>query len=298
MKVLVLGGGGMLGHKVFQVLQPRFETYATFRTEHGLWEQLPFYSKADTTLGGVDVTVRDKVAEALRRTRPDAVINCVGIVKQRREAEDPIASISVNALFPHELAALCLEVGSRLIHISTDCVFSGRKGRYREEDLADPDDLYGRTKLLGEVMGPGCLTLRTSLIGRDFLGSLGLLEWFFSRRGTSVKGYRNAIFSGFTTQSFAGILVRILERYVGLEGLYHVASEPIDKYNLLRRIRDAMDLDVEIQPAEQPRNDRSLDGSKFVAATKFPIPSWEAMIAELAKDDTPYDDWRRHHGIA
>jgi dTDP-4-dehydrorhamnose reductase len=208
-------------------------------------------------------------------------VNAVGIVKQRIEAQDPVASIETNALFPHRLARLCTTTRARLVHFSTDCVFSGRVGRYRETDSPDPEDLYGRTKLLGEV-GPPHLTLRSSLIGLEAGGRQGLVEWFLASRG-SVQGYRRAIFSGLTTLEMSRLVARLLDRHAGLEGLWHVASEPIDKYTLLGRLARALDRrDVTIEPVDEPICDRSLCGDAFAETTGYRAPSWDAMLAELA----------------
>ena len=168
------------------------------------------------------------------QARPDAVVNCVGIIKQLKEASDPVLTITLNSLLPHRLAALCAEHGARLVHMSTDCVFSGRKGAaYTEDDLPDPEDLYGRSKLLGEVDRPGCLTIRTSIFGRDFLKQDALLEWFLSNRGGRVRGYRNAVYSGFPTQVLARIIGDLLADQPALDGLVQIASAPITKYALL-----------------------------------------------------------------
>ena len=185
MKVLVVGGAGMLGHKAFQILRNRFDTYATFREAGAVWETHPVFAEADTDhlLGGIEADRLESVAKVLERVRPDVVINGIGIIEQRDEARAAIPSIRINALFPHELADLCAAVGARLIYISTDCVFSGNRGTYTEEDIPDPVDLYGRTKLLGELNRPGCLTLRTSIIGWELRGHLGLLEWFAEDQG-------------------------------------------------------------------------------------------------------------------
>ena len=213
--------------------------------------------------------------------RPEAVVNAVGIIKQRRDADEAILSIEVNALLPHRLALLCRRAGARLIQLSTDCVFSGERGRYREDDLSDARDLYGLSKRLGEVTGPGCLTLRTSIIGPELSRKTGLLEWFLAQRGT-VNGYTRAIFSGFTTLEMARILERLLESPPALEGLYHVASRPISKFDLLVAIRDALGLKTGIAPYSDFRCDRSLDGSRFAAASGYVAPTWPQMAAELA----------------
>lgn len=295
MNILILGGEGMMGHKAFQVLSPRFETHATFLEERGLWRTFPMYADGARTHGGVNALEFETVEEIVRRIKPACVINCIGIIKQLEEAHDPILSISLNALFPHRLARLCASTGSRMIHLSTDCVFSGKKGSYTEEDFSDADDLYGRTKYLGEVAGPGCLTIRTSIFGRDFLKRSALLEWFLSNRGGKARGYKNSIYTGFPTQVMARIMGDVIERHADLSGVYQVASAPISKLELLVKIRDAMRLDVEITPWEDPPCDRSLRADRFVAATGYRIPEWDAMVRELADDSTPYDEWRKRH---
>ena len=300
MKVLILGGEGMLGHKVYQVLSQRFDTYATFRNAQGLWTRYPMYANAPQShcFGGVDVMGFDSVIQVVGQVKPDVVINCIGIVKQVEEANDPIISLQLNSLFPHRLAGLCAATGARMFHMSTDCVFSGRKGQYTEDDIPDPEDLYGRTKLLGEVNRAGCLTIRTSIFGRDFLKPSALLEWFLSNRGGRVKGYKHAVYTGFPTQALARIMGDIMVAHPRLSGLYQIASQPISKYELLVRIRDAMKLDIEVEPYDDPPCDRSLSASRFVAATGYRIPGWDEMIAELAADPTPYDDWRQRYATA
>ncbi len=299
MKVLILGGEGMLGHKVFQILSPRFDTCVTFQQAGGAWTRYPVYKEVEPKrlLAGVNALNFETVIRAFAGARPEVVINCIGIIKQLKEAKDPVVSIQLNALFPHRLADLCAATGTRLFHMSTDCVFSGKKGNYTEADIPDPDDLYGRTKLLGEVDRPGCLTLRTSIFGRDFVKDNALLEWFLSQRGKTIKGYTRAIYTGFPTQILARIMGDLIEHYPDLEGLYQVASAPISKYELLVKIRDAMSLPVEIEPEENFFCDRSLDAARFVAATGYTIPSWDEMIQVVANDPTPYDAWKQSHGI-
>ena len=297
MRTLVLGGEGMLGHKVFEVLSRRFDTVATFLDPDGPWRDFPQYASlpASRLLGGVDALRFETVVRALEQARPNAVINCVGIIKQLKEASDPVLTITLNSLLPHRLAALCAARGARLVHMSTDCVFSGRKGGYTEDDLPDPDDLYGRSKLLGEVDRPDCLTIRTSIFGRDYLKQDALLEWFLSNRGGRVRGYRNAVYSGFPTPILARVIGDLLADHPRLGGLVQIASAPITKYDLLCKLKDAMALDIEIEPFDDPPCDRSLSAARFVAATGYSIPSWDEMVAELAADPTPYDAWRLAH---
>src|SRR5581483_8348081 len=182
-------------------------------------------------LSDVDARRFDSIIGAFAAAKPDAVINCIGIVKQRAEANDPIPSLEINARFPHRLAQLCRATGSRLIHISTDCVFSGKKGMYTEQDQSDAEDLYGRSKFLGEVGEPPALTLRTSIIGREIESRYGLVEWFLGSRGR-VRGFTGAIYSGFTTLEFSKIIARVLLDFPDLSGVYHVSSDPISKHDL------------------------------------------------------------------
>jgi dTDP-4-dehydrorhamnose reductase len=291
MRVLVLGGAGMLGHRVWLSLRERFETFVTLRSDARAYARFGVFDAA-RTLEGVDGARFETVAGAFARVRPDVVVNCIGIVKQLAEASDPIASLEVNALLPHRVAALCGTAGARLVHISTDCVFSGRTGSYREEDVADADDLYGRTKLLGEVHGAGSLTLRTSIIGRELQTSHGLAEWFLERRGQRVRGFTRAFFSGLTTHALARVIGDVIAGHPGLGGLYHVSSERISKYDLLTRLNDALQARAIVEPVEEPRLDRSLDSARFWRATAMTRPLWAEMIAEMSAAAASYDEWR------
>ncbi|MCL0096232.1 SDR family oxidoreductase [Thermodesulfovibrionales bacterium] len=295
MRVVILGGGGMLGHKLWQVFAPRFDTYVTARKSHEAYKRYNIFDPARWR-AGVSVWQFDTVVQILEELNPDVVVNAIGIVKQLPEADDPIASLTINSLFPHRLAAICQEVGARLIHISTDCVFSGRKGMYTEDDEPDATDLYGRSKLLGEVQSDGCLTVRTSIIGRELQTTNGLVEWFLSSQGGRVRGYNRAIYSGFTTLAMSEIIANVIEHRPELSGLCHVSSEPINKYDLLCLLRDAYGLQVEIEPYPEVCIDRSLDSSRFRAAANFTPPTWSNMIKAMAEDSTPYDEWRTANG--
>jgi dTDP-4-dehydrorhamnose reductase len=294
MNVLVLGATGMLGHKLMQVLSHRFKVTGTVRgpattyADHPVLRQMPL-------LGNVRAENLDSVVHALASARPDAVINCIGIVKQLPVAKDPLLSITINALFPHRLARLCQTAGTRLIHISTDCVFSGRKGNYLESDVADAEDLYGRTKFLGEVSYDGCLTLRTSMIGRELKTSHGLIEWFLSQEGKTIRGYKRAIFSGFTTNALAEIITQIITDHLDMQGVWHVASEPISKFELLSLVKQVYGLDIQIESDETVVIDRSLNADRFRRAIGFVAPSWSDMIERMYLDSTPYSELRRSH---
>ena len=292
MRVLIFGGFGMLGHKLCQVFRDRFETWATVRSTNPEHDSYGFLDPMRLVVG-VDALSVETVAQALATVRPNAVINGIGIIKQLPTAHDPLVSLQVNSLFPHRLGLLCQEVGARVIHISTDCVFSGHKGMYTEDDVPDPEDLYGRSKLLGEVSGSHCLTLRTSFIGRELVYSHGLVEWFLSNRGRRIQGYTGAIFNGFPTLILAQILADVIDRRSDLSGVYHVSTEPISKYRLLCLLREAFQVPVEIEPFPDVSVDRSLDSTRFRAVTGFVPLSWEEMVQTMANDPTPYDVWRQ-----
>jgi len=290
MRVLVLGGSGMLGHKLWQVFSPRFDTYVTLRGGEGAPAALGI--DPARSVQNVSAETFETVIRAVADVRPDVVVNCVGIVKQAREASDPVSSILVNSLLPHRLGELCRAVDARLIHVSTDCVFSGRAGRYTESDIPDPEDLYGRSKLLGEVADGDSLTVRTSIIGRELRRSNGLLEWFLGQAGKTVRGFREAIFSGLSTAALAEILATVISDHRGLTGMRHVASEPISKFDLLQLLKDAYGLEVEIVPDDEVVSDRSLDGTRFEQETRLRTKTWPEMAAALAADETPYEQLR------
>ena len=280
MKVLVLGGDGMLGHELFLQLRARHETRVTLRQALAAYSGRGLFD-ASNAFTGVDVRRTGSVEAVLGEFKPDAVVNAVGIVKQRPESEDAIVSIEVNALMPHRLALACRGAGARLIHLSTDCVFSGEKGRYREEDRPDPVDLYGRSKLLGEVTGEGALTLRTSMIGLGLHRKASLVDWFLAQSGR-VQGYRNAIFSGLTTRELARVIGELLEKHPQASGLYHLSAAPISKLDLLAKLRERLALKVELVPVDEPRIDRSLDSTRFRRVFGYAPPSWDEMLDGLA----------------
>lgn len=279
MRFLILGGDGMLGHQLFMRLCAAHEVKATLRQNLAAYRGCGLFN-AGNAYAGVDVRRTETLIEVFSEFRPAVVVNAVGIVKQRAEARDAILNIEINALLPHRLALLCRAVGARLIHLGTDCVFSGQQGNYTETSVPDPDDLYDRAKLLGEVQEKHCITLRTSLIGRELKRKTGLLEWFLAQRGP-VKGYRKAIFSGFTTLEMSRIIERLAVEFPNAEGLYHVSSEPISKYDLLALVKRKLGIDVEIVPDDALRCDRSLDSRRFRAEFRYAPPAWETMIDEL-----------------
>lgn len=278
MKILVLGANGMLGNAMIRVLNEKagWQVYGTIRSE----SSRRFFTEdiAERLLSGVDVEQHDSLLQAFIRTRPDVVVNCIGLIKQLADAEDPLQAIPINALLPHRLARLCELSGARLVHFSTDCVFAGDKGAYRETDPSDAKDLYGRSKFLGEVSYPHALTLRTSIIGHELQSAHGLVDWFLSQQG-SCNGYSRAIFSGLPTVALAQIVRDLVIPRTDLSGVYHVAAEPIAKYHLLKLIADVYNKNIEIIASDQLVIDRSLNADRFRAATGYTAPSWPELIA-------------------
>ena len=295
MEVLILGGAGMLGHKLFQHLRQRYAgTHCTIRgsIQDPLLRNVELFHSGNV-IEHCDAGDFSALERLLHEYRPKVVINCIGIVKQRPEAKEAVASITVNSLLPHKLAETCQSWGGRLIHFSTDCVFSGDRGEYREEDLPDAQDLYGQTKALGEVTTGRALTLRTSIIGRELTHAESLLEWFLEQDHKCVSGYTRALYSGVTTKHMARVVTNLIENHPNLAGLYQVTSQTISKFDLLCLIRDAYKLDVKITPNPDLFSDRSMKGERFAKATGYVCPSWLELVAELANDVTPYREWKR-----
>jgi len=272
--VLVLGATGMLGHKMVQVLSNDFEVYGTTRSA----------SNNPRIIGGVKADNMESVRCAVKESAPKVIVNCIGIIKQLPEANDPLTALSINSIFPHKLARVCRQHNIQLIHASSDCVFSGKKGYYTEDDQSDAEDLYGRSKYLGEVYYPGCLTIRTSIIGRELNSKNGLVEWFLSNEGKTVCGYTNVIFSGLTTLELSRVVGNIIKSFPDLTGLYQVASEPITKFSLLKLIKSEYKANIQIDVEANIFNNRSLISSKFIKETHIKVPSWEKMIKDMHED--------------
>ncbi|MES2979199.1 MAG: SDR family oxidoreductase [Pseudomonadota bacterium] len=280
MKALVLGASGMLGNAVMRVLEQgaEFQVYGTVRSENA--KRLLPAGMAPRLITGVDVEQADALISVLRQVRPDVVVNCIGLVKQLADADDPLKAIPINSLLPHRLARLCDVAGARLVHMSTDCVFSGQKGMYLESDASDAQDLYGRTKYLGEVDYPNAITLRTSIIGHELAGAQGLINWFLSQRG-EVKGFRCAIFSGLTTVELAHVIRDQVLPRPDLRGVYHVSADPINKFDLLSLVAQVYQKYIRITPDDVLVIDRSLDSTRFRQATGYTPPAWKALLEKM-----------------
>jgi len=289
-KVLILGASGMLGYAMFNWLRedPLLEVFGTVRSK----ALKRYFSDdvADLIFPDIDIENIDRLCDLLSSIRPDIVVNCVGLVKQEAAAEDPLAIIPINSIFPHRLSRLCGLINARLIHISTDCVFSGDRGLYSEDQAPDAKDLYGKSKYLGEVSVGDVITVRTSIIGHELFSSNGLVEWFLSEE-MECRGYTNAIFSGLPTIVLADIIRRVVIPASNLRGVYHVGAAPISKYALLVLIAAQYGKDINIIKDDHLKIDRSLKTELFEQATGYKSPEWPALI-EIMHSTKEY--WTRH----
>jgi dTDP-4-dehydrorhamnose reductase len=291
-RILILGGAGTLGHKLWQVLPRTFpETFVSIRKPAAFYAKTGLFG-GDRVRDGLDLRDFSRLGAVLDEVKPSVIVNCAGVTLRSKEALDKNSAISINALLPHRLADWCSRAGARLIHFSTVCVYDGKKGGYTEEDPPDARDLYGQTKALGDVTAPFALTLRSSFIGRELFAGTELLEWFLAQKGKKIKGFRKALFTGLTTNRLAALVGDLIAGHPRLNGLYHVSSETVSKYDLLLLMKEAYKLDVEIEGEDGFEMRRDLDGSRFAAAAGFACPPWRELMAEMAADPTPYERWR------
>jgi len=277
MRVLILGASGMLGNAVLRLFfqSPGYEAFGSVRSIRSL-HLLP-NNLHPNVITGVDVENYDSLTSLFASVQPDVVINCIGLVKQLVAADDPLAAITINAILPHRLAKLCKVAGTRLVHMSTDCVFLGTKGMYTEVDVPDAKDIYGRSKYLGEVDYPNAITLRTSIIGHELDGAHSLLGWFLAQQG-GVKGFKHAVFSGLPAVEIARIIRDYVIPHSELHGIYHVSAEPINKEDLLRLVALEYGKIIEIIPDDKLTIDRSLDSSRFRKLTGYMPPTWAELV--------------------
>ena len=283
MRVLVIGASGMIGSAMFRVLRERgdMQVMGSLRSDLAMRFFTP--AQRHDLIAGIDVLSHDALTRVFAQVRPEVVVNCVGLTKHHRASDDPRLSLPLNAMLPHRLADLCAVAGARLVHVSTDCVFSGARGRYAESDPADAMDVYGRTKVLGEVDYPHAITLRTSTIGHELCTRYGLLEWFLAQKGR-CRGFRHAVFSGLPSTVFARVVRDVVIPYPSLRGLYHVGAGAIDKFALLELIAKVYQKQIDIVMDEQFVIDRSLDTSRFSEATAYVAPQWPELIQTMHAD--------------
>jgi len=297
MRILILGATGMLGHKLWQRLSHRFDdVHATMRAARAAYAYCGLFD-SPRIVEGVDATDFGALARVLDTIAPQTIVNCIAVTKRREATDDALASIELNAALPHRLAAWAAKHGARVIHFSTDCVFDGKSGGYTEASPTNAEDIYGKTKALGEIEGPHALTLRTSFIGRELGRGTELLEWFLAQRGQRIRGYSNALYTGVSTPWMADRVGDLIEHHPTLSGLWQVASPVISKFDLLGLARKAYNLPVEIDADDSVVVRRNLDGSRFARTTGIVTPDWQTMMHDLAADPTPYAQWSDRHAV-
>jgi len=283
MKVLIIGGNGMLGHQFLKSWQNKFSTKVTLKNNLVNYKRFKLFNKTNS-YSGIDILNLEKLERVFDDFQPSAVVNCTGITKQKIDLSKTDDVLEINSLFPHKLLEICKKFNSRLIAMSTDCIFSGKLGNYKEEDISDAEDLYGRSKFLGEVTSKNALTLRKSTIGLELESHHGLIEWFLKQEG-EIKGYSKAIYSGVTSEVLATIIATILIDFPEISGVRNISSEPISKYTLLRKLNKKLGSNkVNISPDDEIVCDRSLDSSKLSKEIGDLVPSWEEMLASLARE--------------
>jgi dTDP-4-dehydrorhamnose reductase len=288
--VLILGASGMLGHMLVRVLSPRHRVIGTTSSQYNAESPLAKLLDRESWIGGIDVRSLNQVDELVREIQPDVVINCVGVIKQKMESSNITDAITINSLFPHHLANLCQSQNSRLIHFSTDCVFEGTPGMKMVSDTPNATDLYGTTKRLGEVDYGDSITIRSSIVGAQIVGTESLFQWAISQKGKKIKGFTGALYSGLTTMTMSKVILEIVDNFPQLSGIQQIASEAITKHDLLRKLNAALGLNLDICPDNTIIYDRTLDGSEFVEQTGIRIPTWDEMIIEFAGDQAFYSN--------
>ncbi|MGV1045281.1 dTDP-4-dehydrorhamnose reductase family protein [Limnohabitans sp.] len=282
-RVLVLGASGMLGSTLFRAFSrdPELLTFGSVREASAKRHFVP--ELYDALIPNVHLDGESGLLTAFAVAKPDVVVNCIGIIKQLPNANDHLESLAINSTLPHRLAKYCDATGARLVHFSTDCVFSGKQGNYREEDFPDAYDLYGRSKFLGEVSYENSITLRTSIVGHELDRSKSLVDWFLSQSG-EVKGFTKAVFSGLPTIEVA----RVVKEYVipnpNLSGLFHLSVDPINKYELLNLVASTYGKSTNIIPNDKLVIDRSLNSDRFRTATGFKPKAWPELIKEMHQE--------------
>ena len=289
MKVCVLGAGGLLGHMLIRVLSESNDVFGITREKPKISSPLAKFLPQEKWIGGVDASIPHSIEKIFETDQFDVAINCIGLIKQRGSLVSDSEMMVINGEFPHRLAQFANSHGTRVIHISTDCVFSGTKGSYLESDTPDPVDLYGKSKLLGELNDSDNLTLRTSHIGRELTVKKSFIEWLVSQRGGHVNGYSHAIYSGLTTQALARTISKLLPGNSHLTGLFHVSSQPISKLEIINKLNELLDLQLTVTPDASVEINRSLNSEKFQNATSISLQTWDEMLSDLCQDQKTYE---------
>lgn len=294
MRIAVLGAGGMLGHKVYEVLRAEYpDTFAVFRKCPAHYSRLPLFDHQHMR-GAFDARQFSKFDGYLRSLQPDLVINCIGLTTRKLGEQRESDILVVNSVLPHKLKEWCEANGASLIHFSTDCVFSGKSGPYSQSDLRDAKDLYGQSKALGEVEGVKCLTIRSSIIGLEIEGKTELLEWFLSQKGREVRGFSRVMYSGVTTLTMAQTVLKLLQANTPLSGIQQLASQPISKFDLLSLANEIFGNRCSIRSVETPESNKVLIPSDYFNKNDVHTPSWRQQLQAVADEVVKYERWSEY----
>lgn len=300
MRIVVLGAGGMLGHKIYEVLSKNFEeTFAAFRKCPAHYSSFGLFDQHHMR-GAFDARKTEDIHAFLKPLKPDVVINCIGLTTRKISDQNESDIIVVNSVLPHKLKEWCQKNGSQLIHFSTDCVFSGKDGPYRLGDPRDAKDLYGQSKAIGEVDGPSAFTIRSSIIGLELEGKTELLEWLIAQRGKHIQGFANVLYSGVTTTTMAHVVLELIKKLdnkkIHFSGIAQLASPPISKFDLLNLANQVFSLNCSIKRIDQPRSNKILIQSDFFNESGIHAPSWGEQLNAVASELHKYERWFAHGG--
>jgi len=281
MKILILGGDGMIGHKMAQVLSNfNHQIIVSIREQRELTKQC-FSSQVKVFFNDF---LKENALNFLDKVNPDVIVNAIGVTIRRGAAENIADTIYLNSFFPHQLANWSEIHNKRLIHFSTDCVFSGYEGSYSEDSTPNALDYYGKTKGLGEVFSKNTLTLRSSMIGPELFNKTELFEWVINNKEKEINGFTRVMYSGVTTFYMARLVADLIQNHKDLNGIYNIASNPISKFELLHLINDNFDLGLFINKDQNTISNKTLNASKIEDELGIKSPSWNELIIELKKD--------------
>ena len=289
MRILVLGGTGLIGNRLTRQLRQNADVYASTRTSSVEMPMLENILEPNKWIFGLDATDFQFLEAKIKRLKPDVIVNCVGVVKQQINSKNVEATILLNSVLPWRLSRFAEKYDFKLINFSTDCVFSGEVGKYKESSTPDAVDLYGRSKILGELNNAHVLTVRTSFVGREIKTFINLFEWVQRCRSNKIVGYKRVIYSGLTTQAISEVIEKLIFDFSELTGLWHISSEPISKYDLICMLNNSLNLKLDIESSEEIFCDRSLDSTAFASKTGLAVPNWITMVERYALEQEWYE---------
>jgi dTDP-4-dehydrorhamnose reductase len=291
MRILILGGNGLIGHKMYQLISNNYQdTWVTLRNNLSSYSYSEIYN-SEKVIDKIDLSNFKLLLNQLNVLNPDVVINACGITIRRGIDAFKSNSIILNSALPHFLNEWVVSNNKRLIHFSTDCVFSGKKGDYLDNDIKDAIDIYGLTKSMGEVIDSKCaITLRGSMIGRELENKTELLEWFLHQKNNVIKGFTNVIYSGITTVRMAEIILKIINEYPNLSGIYNISSEPISKFDLLKKWNDKFSINATIEIDKNYTSNKNLISDKLFKIIQLEQPIWDDLIHQLKIDEELYNN--------